>query len=182
MPKYKFKRQELTTKEEVERMIRQADKPWLKAIIAFLYLFGCRCSEALLVKKEDLWVENDTIHVKIPILKRKDTNGPYERPLHILRVKQDAPFADVVLDYWRSVPEGKRLFPHSRWWTWKQIKKLNPNMSPHVFRHDRLTKIALKRPDPYLLKEWAGWSDTRPAEHYVEAAGYRSIQVQDLIE
>lgn len=182
MPKYKFKRQELTTREEVEAMIRRADKPWLKAMVAFLYLFGCRCSEALMLKKEDLWVEGGVVFAKIPILKRRASNGPYERPMHILRVKADAPFVNVVLEHWSGLKDGQRLFPHSRWWTWKKIKDLNPNMSPHVFRHDRLTKIALKRPDPYLLKEWAGWSDTRPAEHYVEAVGYRSVQVQDLIE
>jgi len=181
MPKYKFKRTNLTDHEEIEKMIRRAGEPWLKALIAFLYLYGCRCSEALMLKKEDVWVDGSVIHARIPLLKRRRADGPYERPTHILRVHSSAPFADVFLEHWGRLSPNERVFPHSRWWAWKKIKELNPCVSPHVFRHDRLTKIAMKRPDPYLLKDWAGWSDTRPAEYYVEAVGYRTMQVQDLV-
>lgn len=182
MPKYKFKREKLTTAEEVRAMIEKADSPWLKAAVAFLYLFGCRCTEMLKLRKEDIWVADGVLHARIPVLKRRQVNGPYGQPTHILRVKASAPFAEYIIKYVDSLPPGSRVFPHSRWWTWKKIKDLNPNISPHVFRHDRLTKIAMKRPDPYLLKEWAGWSDIRPSTYYVESVGYRTVQVQDLID
>lgn len=163
-------------------MIEHAKDAWLKALIAFLYLYGCRCSEALQMKKEDVWVQDGILHARIPILKRKKHSGPYEKPTHILRVKANAPFAEHITLYLDGLKPSERLFKHSRWWSWKRIKQLNSNISPHVFRHDRLTKIAIKRPDPYLLKDWAGWSDTRPAEYYVESVGYRSAEIQNLVE
>jgi len=182
MPKYKFKRKALTTHEEIASMIKKAKEPWLKAIIAFLYVFGCRISEALAMQKEDVWIERDTLCVNIPLLKRRKTKGPYERPAHILRVKINTPFIDEFIKYWEELPPYKKIFPHSRWWTWKKIKETNKKISPHVFRHDRLTKIAMKKPNPFLLKEWAGWSDTRPAESYVEAVGFLTNELQDIIE
>ncbi|MEM4204170.1 MAG: site-specific integrase [Candidatus Methanomethylicaceae archaeon] len=185
MPKYKFRRDRLTTKEEVESMIKRAKWPWLKALVAFLYLYGCRVSEALAVKGEDVWVEGGDLCAKIPVLKRRERakNGPYVGLTHILRVSVNSPFVkDVVLPYLSRVKPDGRLFPKSRQLVWMRLKELNERISPHVFRHDRLTKLAMKRPDPFMLKDWAGWSDIRPAEYYIEMVGYRAAEMKDKID
>jgi integrase len=48
------------------------------------------------------------------------------------------------------------------------LKALNPNLSPHAFRHSRLQDLADRGTTPWELRDWAGWRDTRPAETYVQ--------------
>jgi len=182
LPKYKFKRDKLTSLEEVREMIKKAEEPWLKAIIAFLYVFGCRISEALELRVGDVHIlkegKNLILEVELPYLKKKDKpEGPYEK-LHILRANiNETPILTPFLKYYLNIRKNaelyERVFPYSRKTVWKKMKNLNENISPHVFRHDRLTKLAIKYADPFLLKYWAGWEDLRPAQNYVEELQYR---------
>ena len=182
MPKYKFKRDKLTSLEEVKEMINKAEEAWLKAIIAFLYVFGCRISEALELRIGDVHIfkegKNLILEVELPYLKKKNKpEGPYEK-LHILRVNvYETPILIHFIKYYHNIKKNsgphERVFPYSRKTVWKKMKKLNENISPHVFRHDRLTKLAIKYADPFLLKYWAGWEDLRPAQNYVEELPYR---------
>jgi integrase len=38
-------------------MIQKARRFWLKALIAFLYLYGCRITEALNMQKRHIWTD-----------------------------------------------------------------------------------------------------------------------------
>lgn len=182
MPKYKFKRDKLTSLEEVMEMISKAEEPWLKAIISFLYVFGCRISEALELRIGDVHIfkegKNLILEVELPYLKKKDKpEGPYEK-FHVLRANvNEAPILFPFLKYYLNIKNNlepyEKVFPYTRVYVWMKLKKLNENISPHVFRHDRLTKLAIKYADPFLLKYWAGWEDLRPAQNYVEELPYR---------
>jgi len=63
-----------------------------------------------------------------------------------------------------------------------EIKKLNPKVSPHVFRHTRLTKLALRGATGPDLMDWAGWTDIRPAAKYLHAAGKLAEKFADKID
>jgi len=185
MPIYKFKRRKLTTEEEVRSMIEKAKWPWLKALIAFLYLYGCRISEALNLKRSNIWVEGDYLIAEIGVLKRRrEKRGPYENIPHLIHVSLDAPFVkDVLLPYIEEIKEKEaRLFPVSRQLAWLRIKELNPNISPHVFRHDRLMKLAMKGASEAELMDWAGWSDPRPAGTYIRATGRLAMKLADKVD
>jgi len=190
MPQYKFKRDpaNLVSVEEAGRMIKSAKHDWLKALISFLYLFGCRISEALEVRRGDFWIENNYLAVRMKILKKrkkKKSSGPYgDGDFHILRVSLDAPFVKkILIPYLKKIKNREsRVFPVSRQLAWRKMKDLNPNISPHIFRHDRLLKFALKGATGVELMDWAGWSDMRPARNYLLKAGRLAANLADKVD
>lgn len=180
---YKFTREEMTTLKEVDLMIRRAQGRWLKAAIAFLYVFGCRVSEMLAIRRSHFRWDNEYLHVVIPILKQKKKHGPYATAKHQLRVKRDTPFVnDVLIPYAKMFEDAKLLWPTTRQRVWRKMKKLNPKLSPHVLRHDRLMKFALAGATAFQLQDWAGWTDTRPAAAYIRKTGAFADQLSDLVE
>jgi len=185
MPRYKFKRREITTVAEVRDMIERARWDWLRALIAFLYLFGCRISEALNLRRKDVWVEGSYLVAKIGVLKRrKEARGPYENVPHLIHVSLNAPFVkDVIIPYIEKIEDyERRLWPYTRQLVWMRLKELNPFVSPHVFRHDRLMKLAMKGATELQLMDWAGWSDPRPAENYIRATGRLAMELADKVD
>jgi integrase len=165
-----FRRETLTTEGEVLSMLNRAREWWVQALVVVLYLYGARISEALELRKEDVVVEGKYLVINFPILKKRMDTGPYGTPKHRLRVPLTAPFVDqVIVKQVGQFSDRDRLFPYTRVTAWKKIKELRPDgaISPHVFRHDRLSKFALAGESPYKVQAWAGWSDQRPIKNYV---------------
>lgn len=184
MPKYKFKRTKETTIKEIRQAIILTKYPWLKALITFLYLYGCRITEALNLSGQDVWQEGNYIIAKIGVLKRRDkTKGPYENLPHLIHISIDAPLAkEYLLPYLNQTKKQTKLFPVSRQLVWLRLKELNQQISPHVFRHDRLMKLALKGASEAELMDWAGWTDSRPASNYIRATGRLAMNLANKID
>ena len=184
MPTYKFKRQEEATYKEILTMILMSKEPRVKALISFLYLYGCRITEALNLHNYNITITDSHIISRIGVLKRRGhSGGPYESMPHLLSVRLDAPFVqEYLLPYQKQLGKDSKVFPFSRQLAWLRIKKVNPLYSPHVFRHDRIMKLALKGASEAELMDWAGWTDIRPASNYVRATGRLAIHLTDKIE
>jgi integrase len=124
VPEYKFKRKEISTEAEIREMIVKARWEWLKALIAFLYLFGCRITEALNLKKHNVWIEGNNVVAQIGVLKRrKEKRGPYENLPHLIHVSVNSPFVmDVLMPYLDKITEQEaKIFPRSRQLAWKRM-------------------------------------------------------------
>ena len=185
MPTYKFKRKDTSTIQEIEHMINLTKYPWVKALIVFLFLYGCRITEALNLQTSDVWIENEYIVAKIGVLKRRNQkSGPYENLPHLVHININAPLAKLhLLPYLISTKNTQaRLFPVSRQLAWIRIKEVNQQISPHVFRHDRLMKLAIKGASEAELMDWAGWTDSRPASSYIRATGRLAMNLADKVE
>lgn len=185
MPKYKNIRKETTTEIEIAEMIKEARWNWLKALIAFLYLVGCRITEALNLKRRNLWVDGNYLIAQIGVLKKKETQkGPYDITPHLIHINVNAPFVKtIILPYLETITDREeRLFPYTRQLAWYRMKQLDPFISPHVFRHDRLMKLALKGGTEAQLTDWAGWADSRPASYYIRATGRLAAELADKVE
>ena len=183
-PKYKYNRDDLTTEPEVQGYIDRAPDAWVKGLLGFLYIYGPRISEALKIRVKDFTFTEDLLMAKIPTLKRRKLkkSGPYGvAEYRILRVEiPETPFVEVVREYIGirrhllrdfTVREEAILFPFHRVTAYLKLKDLSPNISPHLFRHDRLMKLALAGASGPVLMDWAGWSDLRPATYYLQKAG-----------
>lgn len=185
MPAYKFTRKEASTVNEIERTIFLTKYPWLKALIVFLFLYGCRVSEALNLERRKLRIEGRYIVAEIGVLKRRDKQkGPYGNVPHQIHVSVKSPLAEqYLIPYLSTVtnPDAK-LFPVSRQLVWLRLKEANPELSPHVFRHDRLMKLALRGATEAELMDWAGWTDARPASNYIRATGRLAKNLADKVE
>lgn len=188
MPKYKFARKDVVSAEELESTLAKTNKFWLKAMISFLYIFGARITEVLKLRKRNFRVEGRRLIVQIVVSKRR-SKGPIKEIPHILQANLSTPFIGHVLAWLKQVENPDDLVWHvarswsgSRYKIWKEMKALNPNISPHVFRHTRLTKLVLRGADGPDLMDWAGWTDLRPAAEYIHPAGRLAKKFADKID
>lgn len=189
MPRYSFTRKDVLSRAEVEDMIERAQWAWLRALIALLYIFGCRITEATRLCRKDLWLEEGRLVARIPVLKAKKQMGAFRERTHLLRVSLNTPFVDVLLSYLNTIEDPESFiwsiggtWGAARTKAWQEIKRLNPKCSPHVFRHTRLTKLALKGASALVLADWAGWADTRPAQKYLHVGGKLAEKFADLVD
>ena len=84
-------------------MIDAARQDWLKALIALLYLYGMRISEALQLKTEDFSTEyHKWLACRVKLSKKRKSAGPVE-PTHVLRInyKKESlkPFILPLVEY-----------------------------------------------------------------------------------
>ena len=188
MPRYKFTREDIISQQEMEETLAKTDKLWLKALISFLYVFGVRISEAIRLRRRDFAIEGDKLTVNVGVLKKRTSSGPFKEAYHILRVNLNTPFVNYITEWMNQRQPDEFMWPLGRTWAgarkraWMCIKELNPNMSPHVFRHTRLTKLALKDATGPDLMDWAGWADLRPAARYLHLAGKLAEKFSDKID
>jgi len=193
IPRYKYSRDEILRIPEVEGMIKRAPYLWLKSLIAFLYLYGPRISEAIGVQGRHIYVDPPSqpkyLAAQIGILKTRTAakGGPFKIRPHILKVPLEHPFTDTIRKHRDRLTAIQYLYmisptkQSSRTLATAKMKQLNRNCSPHLFRHSRLMKLALKGATAFQLRDWAGWTDIRPAMSYVRAAGTLAAQLSDKV-
>ena len=129
MPKYKKKITRLMDYKEFKEAI--IDLPTREqAFLSVLFFAGCRVSEALALDDNDISCTADTIFIQFFRLKGSKQTDP-----------QEVPKANVLL--WLCVQEG-RLFPFGRSTAYRIIKKAFPDLYPHYFRMNRITKTLEK--------------------------------------
>lgn len=127
MPKYKKKITRLMEYDEFKGAIQ--DLPIARqAFLTILFFAGCRVSEALALSSDDLHCTGDTIFVQFFRLKGSKQTDP-----------QEVPRADALV--WLCSQEGE-LFSFSRKTAYNLVKKCFPNLYPHYFRMNRITKTA----------------------------------------
>ena len=190
MPRYNFTREDVLSQEEVQEMLDKARVNWVKALIAMLYIYGCRVNEALHMRRRDFSIVDGQLHANIPVSKKgKQQQGAFDKSRHILRVSLEAPFMKYLTDYLATIVEpDEYVWQIGGTWksasttAWREIKALNPKCTPHIFRHTRLTKLALKGASALALQDWAGWKDTRPAQNYLHLSGKLAKEFADQVD
>ena len=125
MPKYKKKITRLMDYPEFKEAIH--DLPLMKrSFLSLLFFAGCRISEALALTSDHISYSNDTLYVQFFRLKGSKQTDPQELPL-----------ADALK--WVCYQKGK-LFPFTRSTAYRLVKAVFPNLYPHYFRMNRITK------------------------------------------
>jgi len=175
-------RDPIITIEEVKDMIENGS-PEVGSLVAFLYLSGCRITEALMMRKDDIWEDEDgRIIFRINVLKSKSIGK------HTIKVSKFAPFMDIVLEWNSKRNPGERVWVLSsnmnsaRVIAHRQIKRLNNRVYPHLFRHTRLTRLAEKGATPLQLQIWAGWKSISPADVYVRRSTKMVESLADKVD
>lgn len=125
MPKYKKKITRLMNYDEFKAA--KHDLPIARqAFLSILFFAGCRVSEALALDSNDISCTGETIFIQFFRLKGSNQTDP-----------QEVPRADALL--WLCEQEGK-LFSFSRSTAYRIVKKIFPDLYPHYFRMNRITK------------------------------------------
>ena len=135
MPKYKKK---ITRQMNYEEFKEKIDSLPIdrQAFLSILFFAGVRVSEALALTSEDISCTSDTIYIQFFRLKGSKQTDP--TPL---------PRADAL--EWLCGQEGK-LFDFCRSTGYRIVKGVFPEMYPHFFRMNRITKISEKHGDSFV--------------------------------
>lgn len=100
-----------------------------QAFLTLLFLAGCRVSEALALTSHDISYTDERVYVQFYRLKGSKQTDPQEFPrislLEHICAKQGRPF------------------PFSRTTAYRVVKRAFPELYPHYFRMNRITKVDL---------------------------------------
>lgn len=172
IPEYKTANKFRTiNRNDVETWLSTKSENWVKALMIFLYLYGVRIGEALQIKREDLYIQEDYLFLITPVSTLEKNPDPYPRRLPISVRSPGAPY---LLAYLEALDPDDLLFPYSRSYSWKMIHRIDPELSPHVFRHNRATEFSLQDATDSELQAWLGHSDPRQASTYRHRSGVLS--------
>ena len=163
-------------------MIEATDSLPLRSLMAFLYLYGVRIGEALRMTKPDFKILKRGLTATIHIEKKRQTGPILNRhPLTVYSSPTNLYFMEVILTQLGMVSEGK-IWHMNRRTVWRKIHRLNPQCSPHIFRHTRNRRLVDKGADALVLMDWNGWSDTRPAANYLGLSGNTAKRFSSKID
>ena len=134
-----------------------------RAYLILLFWIGCRRSEPLEVRREDVEQKGESLFIIIPAFKGGERGGPVELPLSLFGV-------EVIKQVWLKTREGKRVFPFCDKTGYRKFKELFPKKSPHWLRHNRLTKLRRKRDQGEVstddIKSFTGIKSDATIERY----------------
>lgn len=119
-----------------------------KAYIILLYWLGCRMSEPLVLKKENINEKDGFLYVAIhyrihpktrdPIPfsrgKHGQAGGPIELNLNLWGL-------DLVKTIWLNTKRKRLVFPFSDTTAWRAFKQVWKHRTPHWLRYNRVTKL-----------------------------------------
>jgi len=140
-------------------------KTWVKACMVLLWAYGIRIGELRRLRKEDLTLSDGYLIIEsIPLKNPSD-------PFRDLPLKTNTPHLTILIKYWLMLPAGSKILPHSENTLRRRLKKIDPELSPHVFRHWRGTRLGFATENPYKIMGWMGHSDIRTAVKYQHMSG-----------
>ena len=149
--------------EEIESALQLIDRSTLLglrdyALILFLYASGCRISEALMARREDL---NDG-WLKIRFAKGQKERMVPLAPVAIEAVESYLKEASIQSEYIWLNYRGTQLSRISAY----KIVKTHLNVSPHVLRHSFASALILGGADLRVVQELLGHSSLETTQIY----------------
>ena len=122
--------------------------PEHKALLAVLYYFGIRISEALALTKQSFTIEENSLYVNVDRLK-------HSRNTEALSVRLDRPYVKEILKTLKPLNPDDKVFCFSRVTGWRVVRKAIKRY-PHYLRLNRITNLFMptrEKPDGYSIGE-----------------------------
>ena len=150
------------TRSEVNVILSKA-KGKTKLLVYLLFYLGLRVSEAMKLKKKDIRYGDRLVASVV---------GKGNKPRDVRAGKATSIF---IWNYIEDLQDDDYLFPFrgtylSRWWARKELKKLNPNISPHWLRHAFCSLSIQNGCDIGTVSIAMGHSDLATTRAYCHAA------------
>lgn len=170
MPTYQKDISYIVEKEDAQAMIDRANSLRDKFIVAILYLTGARTTEILELRKKDIWVEGDSLFIKLRTAKLGRGKGFKVRE-RILEIPLEAPFTDIILKYVKLFENDEAILVNVNDSRIRQIVyELSDNrFCPYNFRHSRLTKLSRAGATVDELMYWKGGRTIKSVAPYLSA-------------
>jgi len=154
---------ELTHEEFSHVMTNSKIPSRYKAYIVMLYWIGCRRSEPMAIMKEDIEEKEGCLMIDIPAFKRGMRGGLISLPLNYYGVQW-------IKEAWERARDKHRVFKFTDRTGYNYVKQLFPKMTPHWFRHNRITQLRKKIDGKTIslddVKSFTGIKSDRTIQHY----------------
>jgi integrase len=170
-------RDEILTREDINKLIETTESTLHKALIAFLFESGARVGEALALKVKDIQETDKGMMINLPSTKTGNGGINYRRNVYTF----SAQYIRNHITY-AALKKEDQLFKISQAGTHSYYSKLakragiNKPVSAHKFRHARATDLVITGWNDSLIKQKLGW---KPTSHMI--ARYTHIGNEDVI-
>lgn len=180
--KTRTKEREYMTEKELEKVINAIEMPIIKIVTIFLYHTGCRISEALKLKINDVDFNND-------IIKIKQAKGNKDRNLAL-----NSELKTKLIDYLeneRPVVDSKNVFATRKSGSLSRshynikLKKatekvdINKNITSHSIRHSTAVALVKKGVDLPTIQKILGHENLETTSIYVHS---NMSKIRDALE
>jgi hypothetical protein len=170
--KFTKKFSDMLTEEEIQKLIDTCDTVHHKALVSVLYDSACRCGELTKLKISDVtcnngqWIisidnETKTGIRNIPLTISVKYLSPWFNEYHPYRNNDNAPlFYTLSTRYNYRNPEDRVLNNTGVWFILAQLKEkagIKKKVTPHIFRHSRLTWLGNHGMTEMDMRYFAGW-------------------------
>lgn len=154
MPRYNKKITRLMDYREFVSGTENIDEGLRRSLLELLYLSGCRIQEALNLHGGSYHVYRKMLHVNFLRLKGSQQTDPQEIPM--------TPYLEMILE--RPADSEIPTFPFSYKTSYREVKKVFPELYPHYFRMNWITTTSRELGDVYV-QQVLGLS-SRALDHY----------------
>lgn len=172
MPLYYRKKEafEIINKDTIYPYIDTAPTQEIKAMIATLYITGCRLIELTELTKDNIICDDENVKIKLHTAKRTDGK------LRTLLIDINTPYLIELLKHQKICPSvilfdaSIRTYQRKLLKLNKQIQGTNTNqyITSHQLRHSRASFLAYNlEATIWELRAWFGWKSAEPASVYV---------------
>lgn len=155
----------------LEKSYKLKHRFWVQALIVLIWAYGIRRGELSKLRRKDLRVEGDYLYIDSTPLKNPN------RPDRELPLSLETPHFDILLTYLGKLEPDDYLLPVSEKTFYRRLKQIDSELSYHVFRHWRGTRLPFTTDSPYEIMGWMGHSDIRTAIKYQHQSG---VMAQNL--
>ena len=130
------------------------------------------------IKSSDIEIEDiENRKILLINLRNEKNRDKHRKDIPIpLDIDENKKLFNMIVPYLNSIQKDAELFPFTYKRAYAILNKINPDWNPHYLRHIRLTHlVTVYGYREYQLTMYAGWSDPRPAKHYLQ------MRWQDLL-
>lgn len=163
---------------EVSHKLLQIEDKRARALSILTYQTAGRITEIVKgITKRNMQIVEKEDHKKFLII---DMSNLKNRRRHskklAIPIHKETDMILALFEYVNLLDDDTPIFNMSRQRAWQILIK-HTGYNPHFLRHLRATHLVVEYDfNEYLLTRWMGWSDTRPAKHYME------LRIKDFMD
>ena len=176
MPKIKSLRDDIIRPYELKLYLKMASyKPKHQYLMVWLYAFGKRVSETIILDRDDVAFDERYIYARFTILKTKPRSGL--KTVKTKRLTRKHWLAPMLVKHISETSEGF-MFP-----SWGEtghltrrgaqyiLKIYSTDIWCHLFRHSLAVQMAEHGANILGLMAWFDWEDEKTAIRYIRTYG-----------
>jgi len=176
MPKIKSERTDIIRPDELKIYLKMAShKPKHQHLMAWLYAFGKRISETIILKRDDVAFDDKYVYARFTILKIKPKSGI--RIVKTKRLTRKHWLSPFLVKHISEIQSGY-MFPSwgktghiTRRGALYILKIYSDDVWCHLCRHSLAVQMAENGANILGLMAWFDWEDEKTAIRYIRTYG-----------